>query len=67
MAPNPSTTPVLPYPIALRPASKLDYFDRPQPFNIITLMQQNKMILMMVGMAIFAVGMPKLLVSISES
>lgn len=61
---SPDTVPALPYPIILHTTGPVQYYDLPKAFNIATLIQQNKMILFMVLGLGFAIGMPKLLVSI---
>ena len=55
--------PGFPYPIVFVAVERLEYYDIPQPFSVPGLIKQNKMILLMVGGIIFAVGLPKLLVS----
>lgn len=60
---SPETVPTLPYPIILQTLGQRQYYDVPKAFNLLTLIQQNKMILIMVAGLAFAIGMPKLLVS----
>jgi len=53
---------MLPYPIVIKPASRFEYYEKKEGFSIMGMIQQNKMILFMVGGIVFAMGMPKLLV-----
>lgn len=59
-----SLVPTLPYPIQLKATERIQYYDVPQAFSFMRLLQQNKMIVFMVGGMAFAVGMPKLIVRI---
>lgn len=61
---SPETVPTLPYPIILQTTGPFQYYEAPKAFSITGLIQQNKMILFMVLGLGFAIGMPKLLVSI---
>jgi len=61
---DPSTVPLLPYPLVIKPTSRLEYYEKREGFSLWGMIQQNKMILFMVGGIVFAMGMPKLLAMI---
>lgn len=61
---DPSKVPVLPHnPLHIKPIGRLEYYEEPRAFSLVDTVKQNKMILFMLVGILFAVGMPKLLVS----